>query len=67
MIKLKTHSGSSKRFKLTKSGKIKFKKSGLRHLLASKNSKRRRSLRKSSFLVGKSAESVRKLMPYAKS
>ncbi|MBU2567405.1 MAG: 50S ribosomal protein L35, partial [Elusimicrobia bacterium] len=33
MPKLKTHSGAKKRFRFTGTGRIKYKKAGLRHLL----------------------------------
>ncbi|MDR1244108.1 MAG: 50S ribosomal protein L35, partial [Endomicrobium sp.] len=33
MPKIKTHSGSKKRFKVTGKGKVKYKKPGQRHLL----------------------------------
>ena len=46
MPKMKTHSATKKRFKITGTGKVAFKKSGRGHLLSSKNSKRLRSLRK---------------------
>ena len=65
MPKMKTHTGSAKRFRLTKSGKVKFKRNGLRHILSSKSPKRKRSLRKDGFLAGGDAKSVKKLLPYA--
>lgn len=43
-MKLKTHSGAKKRFRATGSGKIKRGKRGMRHLLSSKSSKRKRHL-----------------------
>lgn len=42
--KMKSHSGSSKRFKALGSGKIKRKQKGKRHLLSNKPSKRKRQL-----------------------
>jgi large subunit ribosomal protein L35 len=44
MPKVKTHTGASKRFKVTSKGKILFNKSGRRHLLSKKTSKRKRRL-----------------------
>ena len=35
MPKMKTHSGAKKRFRLTGSGHVKFKRAGMRHILAS--------------------------------
>ena len=42
--KMKSHSGSKKRFKTLGSGKIKRKQKGKRHLLSNKSSKRKRQL-----------------------
>lgn len=44
-MKLKTHSGAKKRLKALPSGKIKHKKKNRRHLLSSKNRKRKRNLK----------------------
>ncbi len=44
MPKLKTNKGARKRFRLTKSGKVKRYKAGKRHLLARKKHKRKRNL-----------------------
>ncbi|HSQ41831.1 MAG TPA: 50S ribosomal protein L35 [Fibrobacteraceae bacterium] len=46
MPKMKTHSGAKKRFRVTGSGQIKFKRSGMRHILAKMSTKRKRNLRK---------------------
>lgn len=43
-MKMKTHSGAKKRFRLKPGGKIKRKKRGLRHILVNKSSKRKRHL-----------------------
>ena len=65
MPKLKTHQGANKRFRKTKSGKFLRSKSFARHLMTGKNSKKRRSLRKST--TGDSVDNarVRTLLPYA--
>ena len=55
MPKLKTNKGAAKRLKLTKSGRIKRRSPGMRHMMKSKNAKRRRGLRKPK-LVAKSEE-----------
>ena len=65
MPKVKTHRGAAKRFKVTGSGKVKFKRNGLRHILTSKSSKRKRALRRPDILTGADANNVRKLLPYA--
>jgi large subunit ribosomal protein L35 len=64
MPKLKTHSGTKKRFKLTGSGKVSFKKSGRGHLLATKSSKRLRRLKKKGILPLAVASHVKKVLPY---
>jgi len=46
----KSHSGVKKRFKLTKNGKIKYTKSGHRHLLTKKSAKTKRQMRNSIFI-----------------
>ena len=45
MPKIKSHSGSKKRFKKTAGGKWQHRKAGLRHLLTGMPAKRGRSLR----------------------
>lgn len=44
---IKTKKSVAKRFKITANGKVKRARAGRRHLLSSKNAKRRRSLGKS--------------------
>jgi large subunit ribosomal protein L35 len=46
MPKQKTHKGLSKRVRVSKKGKIKFRHVGTGHLLSAKSSSRRRKLRK---------------------
>lgn len=65
MPKLKTHSGAKKRFWVTKKGKIKHKKAGLRHLLTGMSSKRGRKLRKEGILDGINTQVIKKSLPYA--
>ena len=64
MAKLKSHSGSKKRFSFTGTGKISYKKNGRGHLLRKKNSRRLRRLRDKGFLEQAHADSMRKLLPY---
>ena len=49
MPKLKTHSGSKKRFNLTKSGKVKVAKAFKSHILTKKPTKRTRRLRQGGY------------------
>ena len=62
--KLKTHSGVSKRFKLTGTGKITRRKAGRRHLLTSKSSDRKRRLSGSAAVDHTMTMPVKRLMPY---
>lgn len=62
--KIKTHSGAKKRFKITARGKVKYKKSGLRHLLTGMSSKKGRKLRKLNILAEVSSDAIRKQLPY---
>ncbi|MFH0947105.1 MAG: 50S ribosomal protein L35 [Planctomycetota bacterium] len=54
-VKQKTRKALAKRFKLTKSGKIKRHKAGSGHLMSHKSGKRRRHLRKPGLVEGKIA------------
>ncbi|MEL6341578.1 MAG: 50S ribosomal protein L35 [Myxococcota bacterium] len=62
MPKQKTHSGAKKRFKLTGTGKVKFKRSKMRHILTKKNSKLKRNLRKTGYLQPQDAEHVKRML-----
>ena len=46
MPKMKTHSGAKKRFKLSKTGKVKRAHAYASHILTKKTTKRKRGLRK---------------------
>ena len=62
--KQKVHSGAKKRFKITGSGKIKYKKAGQRHLLTGMSSKRGRRLRKAQTLKKTETRIIKLSMPY---
>ena len=64
MPKMKTRKAAAKRYKFTGTGKIKYKKQGLRHILTKKSSKRKRKLRKSGLLSKAEVAVARKLLPY---
>ncbi|MCK4660226.1 MAG: 50S ribosomal protein L35 [Phycisphaerae bacterium] len=59
MPKMKTHKGLKKRVKITARGKVRFNKSFAGHLMSGKSAKRRRSLRKPSFIIGKNARKIK--------
>ncbi|MGH7812912.1 MAG: 50S ribosomal protein L35 [Candidatus Binataceae bacterium] len=65
MPKIKTSRTAAKRFKLTKSGKVKFKRAYLRHLLSSKSPKQKRQLRSGAILGKTDGRKMRAIMPYA--
>ena len=65
MPKMKTHRGAAKRFSLTGTGKIKRAKANKRHLLTSKSTKRKRSLRKATYADATNVLAVKRMLPYA--
>jgi len=65
MPKLKTHRGASKRFKITKNGKVRRNKAFGRHLMSAKSPKRRRNLRKGTISSPEDDRRVKRLLPYA--
>ena len=62
MPKQKTKKAVSKRFKLTKNGKIIRRHQMTGHFMCAKSSKRRRALRRTAVVPGKIAENLAKLM-----
>lgn len=64
MPKMKTHRGAAKRFKITKSGKVKYRRGFRSHILTKKSSKRKRQLRKDSYLSKADAKRIKQLLPY---
>lgn len=63
--KVKTHKGAKKRFKISGTGKLLFRKNGSRHILTSKNRKRKRRLKEEGVITGTVAANIRRIMPYA--
>jgi large subunit ribosomal protein L35 len=64
MPKMKTHSGASKRFRVTASGKLKRKKRMLSHMLSKKSSKRKRGLHAPAYASPADAPGIKALLPY---
>jgi large subunit ribosomal protein L35 len=50
MPKMKSHRGAAKRFRVTKSGKVKTNKPYKSHILTKKDAKRKRGLRKAGYV-----------------
>lgn len=64
-VKVKSHSGAKKRFKITKNGKVKYQHTNKRHRLTQKDTKRKRIARVAGVASESNAPSVIKLLPYA--
>jgi large subunit ribosomal protein L35 len=65
MPKMKTHSGTKKRFKVTGSKKVKYKKPGQRHLLTGDSGNQNRYSRKPSIVSKTDMKTMKKNMPYS--
>ncbi|BFU95145.1 MAG TPA: 50S ribosomal protein L35 [Nitrospira sp.] len=63
-MKVKSHSGASKRFHKTGTGKFVRKKAGKRHILTSKNRERKRRLSGSVVVDPTKASALARLLPY---
>ncbi len=64
MPKMKTHSGSKKRFRRNGAGKIKRAKAYGRHHAWAKTSKQTRALRKTAYFANSDEKNISKLLPY---
>jgi large subunit ribosomal protein L35 len=62
MPKLKTNRSVAKRFKVTKSGKVRRFRANASHLLSGKKASRRRKLRKAALIHGKQAVTYRRML-----
>ena len=65
MPKMKTHSGTKKRFKLTAKGKVKYKPAKMRHILTKKAQGMKRKAKETGTLNEADARQIRALLPYA--
>lgn len=64
MPKIKTHSGAKKRFRVTKSGKVKRAHAYKNHILNKKSTKRKRNLRKGVIADVTNEATIKKMIPY---
>ena len=64
MPKMKTHRVAAKRFKKTKTGKVKRRRAFASHILEKKSPKRKRRLRQATLLDKSDMKRVAKLLPY---
>ena len=65
MPKMKTHRASAKRFKTTATGKLKRWKAGHRHILTSKDRKRKNRLQAADTVHDGDLKKTRRCLPYA--
>ena len=63
MPKVKTKRGAAKRFRFTGSGKIRRRKAYMRHIMTSKNRKRKRNLGKPGLVAASDARKVQRQLP----
>jgi len=64
-MKLKTHKGAAKRFKITATGKVKRRHAFARHILTKKASGRKRSLSKATIATAADTPKIKRMLPYA--
>ncbi len=59
MPKLKTHSGTKDRVRITKNGKVLHGKAGANHLLSKKSASRKRTFAVAGQMTGRSAKNIK--------
>lgn len=64
MNKMKTHSGSKKRFKITGTGKVSRTQAGKKHILTKKSRKRKNDLGKSIVASKANTANIKEMIPY---
>jgi large subunit ribosomal protein L35 len=64
MPKMKSHSASKKRFKISGTGKVIRNKAYKSHILTKKTTKRKRNLRKSAVASDANAAVIKVMLPY---
>ncbi len=62
MPKIKTNKGAKKRFRVSKSGKVKHRRAFRNHILTKKSQGRKRNLRRNGILCERDAVLVRRLL-----
>lgn len=65
-LKLKTHKGAAKRFKLTAGGKVIRGHAFSRHILTSKKSKKKRKLDRNTTVSLADAPHIKRMLPYGR-
>jgi len=64
MPKMKSNSGAKKRFSSTKTGKLKCKRSKMRHILSTKPKKQKRRLKEDLYIAKPDERRMNQLLPY---
>ncbi len=64
MPKIKTHSSSKKRFRITKKGKVKMSHAFRSHRLISKDKKARKHHRNTAYASSANARTIKQMIPY---
>ena len=64
MPKLKTRKCAAKRLKMTGTGKFRHNKAGARHLMSTKNARRRRRLRQDGAVSSAEKKRIKAALPY---
>jgi large subunit ribosomal protein L35 len=64
-MKLKSHSSTKKRVKITGSGKFRFRKSATQHLLSQKTKRQKKLHRGGKPTTARNDYTIRKLLPYS--
>jgi large subunit ribosomal protein L35 len=64
MPKLKTHSGAAKRFRKTGTGKVVRGHAFARHILTSKDSKKKRHMDKDTIMDPADTKKIKRMIPY---
>ncbi len=64
MPKLKTNKGVAKRFSFTAKGKVRRRRSGLRHILTKKAARRKRRLASPAVVAAPDDRAIKRLLPY---
>lgn len=64
MNKMKTHSGSKKRFKITGTGKVSRRQACKKHILTKKSRKRKNDLGKSVVASKANESNIKSMVPY---
>ena len=64
MPKIRTCRAAAKRFSVTGTGKIRYRKANASHILTSKTTKRKRSLRRGQIVDISNERQIHRMMPY---